>query len=165
MTSTSTSRNSRNLENEFLWFGLEFTAGGPRSVRIHPSFLPSFLWATGFVVDDEQLSALHHTIEEFVRDNLPIHSNFINSRRGSSSFARIQVFFFTWVVVVVALLVCRNKTQNKEPKKKKAPKRLWTWRRRWKRCATRWEDMQQDLMWMERAGEFVFDYLKLLGLW
>jgi hypothetical protein len=25
--------------------------------------------------------------------------------------------------------------------------------------------MQQDLMWMERAGEFVFDHLKLLGLW
>jgi hypothetical protein len=27
------------------------------------------------------------------------------------------VFFFTWVEVVVALLVSRNKTQNKEPKR------------------------------------------------
>jgi hypothetical protein len=135
--------------------GLEFTAGGLRSVRIHPSFL----WANGFFVDYEQLSALHHTIEEFARDSLPIHSNFINSRRGSSSLARIQVFFFTWVVILVALLVSRNKTRNKESPKKKPQKHLWTWRRRWRTFATRWEDMQQDLMWMERAGEFAFDHL------
>ncbi len=137
-----------------IWFGIHSRRTEERE---NPSFLPSFLWANGFVVDDEQLSALHHTIEEFARDNLPIHSNFINSRRGSSSLARIQVFFFTWVVVVVALLVSRNKTQNKEPKKtkdKKSPKTSVNLKKK----------MCNEMRGYATRSHVDGDHLKLLGL-